>query len=214
MPEPARIAIDLGAESCRVSLLRWSGGQALHRSHPSHSQRPVHRGIAALAARNHPRRPRRGSAQGSRKSLPKALPPLPSTVGRWTTFASPRTASPSARPSVTATSAPSPPRKPRTRSPPWNSFSRTGAQPSASTPSTNCWPTRLGNRPACSLGHAARVCSLLAGRPPRGRVHQRHPHRPRRLKTGDWDRASSSNCSESPSTPRRPSSAPEPSWAA
>ena len=28
MPEPARIAIDLGAESCRVSLLRWDGGEA------------------------------------------------------------------------------------------------------------------------------------------------------------------------------------------
>jgi rhamnulokinase len=27
MPEPARIAIDLGAESCRVSLLRWADGQ-------------------------------------------------------------------------------------------------------------------------------------------------------------------------------------------
>jgi rhamnulokinase len=27
MPEPARIAIDLGAESCRVSLLRWDRGQ-------------------------------------------------------------------------------------------------------------------------------------------------------------------------------------------
>jgi rhamnulokinase len=26
MPEPARVAIDLGAESCRVSLLRWPGG--------------------------------------------------------------------------------------------------------------------------------------------------------------------------------------------
>ncbi len=28
MQQPARIAIDLGAESCRVSLLRWIGGQA------------------------------------------------------------------------------------------------------------------------------------------------------------------------------------------
>ncbi len=27
MPEPARIAIDLGAESCRISLLRWKGDQ-------------------------------------------------------------------------------------------------------------------------------------------------------------------------------------------
>ena len=27
MPQPARIAIDLGAESCRVSLLRWIDGE-------------------------------------------------------------------------------------------------------------------------------------------------------------------------------------------
>src|ERR1700728_3659188 len=27
MPEPARVAIDLGAESCRVSLLRWTSGR-------------------------------------------------------------------------------------------------------------------------------------------------------------------------------------------
>jgi len=44
MPEPARIAIDLGAESCRVSLLRWPGGkpsiQVVHRI----PNGPVHRG--------------------------------------------------------------------------------------------------------------------------------------------------------------------------
>jgi rhamnulokinase len=44
MPEPARIAIDLGAESCRVSLLRWHEGQpaieVIHRI----PNGPVHRG--------------------------------------------------------------------------------------------------------------------------------------------------------------------------
>jgi len=44
MPEPARIAIDLGAESCRVSLLRWIDGQprieVVHRI----PNGPVHRG--------------------------------------------------------------------------------------------------------------------------------------------------------------------------
>ena len=44
MPEPARIAIDLGAESCRVSLLRWLDGRAsievIHRI----PNGPVHRG--------------------------------------------------------------------------------------------------------------------------------------------------------------------------
>jgi rhamnulokinase len=44
MPEPARIAIDLGAESCRVSLLRWTDGkpeiEVVHRI----ANGPVHRG--------------------------------------------------------------------------------------------------------------------------------------------------------------------------
>ena len=44
MQEPARIAIDLGAESCRVSLLRWKGGkpeiEVIHRI----PNGPVHRG--------------------------------------------------------------------------------------------------------------------------------------------------------------------------
>ncbi|MGA9669348.1 MAG: FGGY-family carbohydrate kinase [Terracidiphilus sp.] len=44
MPEPARIAIDLGAESCRVSLLRWKDDQpsiqVIHRI----PNGPVHRG--------------------------------------------------------------------------------------------------------------------------------------------------------------------------
>jgi rhamnulokinase len=44
MQEPARIAIDLGAESCRVSLLRWAGGvpsiEVIHRT----PNGPVHRG--------------------------------------------------------------------------------------------------------------------------------------------------------------------------
>jgi rhamnulokinase len=44
MQQPARVAIDLGAESCRVSLLRWNGQQPsidlIHRI----SNSPVHRG--------------------------------------------------------------------------------------------------------------------------------------------------------------------------
>jgi len=46
MQEPARIAIDLGAESCRVSLLRWVGGvpsiEVIHRV----PNGPVRRGAA------------------------------------------------------------------------------------------------------------------------------------------------------------------------
>ncbi len=44
MQEPARVAIDLGAESCRVSLLRWIDGrpavEVIHRI----PNGPVHRG--------------------------------------------------------------------------------------------------------------------------------------------------------------------------
>jgi rhamnulokinase len=46
MQEPARVAIDLGAESCRVSLLRWEGGKpkilVVHRI----PNGPVHRGAS------------------------------------------------------------------------------------------------------------------------------------------------------------------------
>ena len=46
MQEPARVAIDLGAESCRVSLLRWNNGrpsiQVIHRV----PNGPVHRGAS------------------------------------------------------------------------------------------------------------------------------------------------------------------------
>ncbi|MGA2673404.1 MAG: FGGY-family carbohydrate kinase [Terracidiphilus sp.] len=46
MQEPARIAIDLGAESCRVSLLRWNAGrpaiELIHRI----PNGPVHRGAS------------------------------------------------------------------------------------------------------------------------------------------------------------------------
>ena len=46
MQEPARIAIDLGAESCRVSLLRWKDGrpeiEVVHRI----PNGPVHRGLS------------------------------------------------------------------------------------------------------------------------------------------------------------------------
>ena len=48
MREPARIAIDLGAESCRVSLLRWQDGtpaiDLVHRI----PNGPVHRGMSLL----------------------------------------------------------------------------------------------------------------------------------------------------------------------
>jgi rhamnulokinase len=44
MPQPARIAIDLGAESCRVSLLRWLDGQPAFEVVHRIPNGPVHRG--------------------------------------------------------------------------------------------------------------------------------------------------------------------------
>lgn len=44
MPEPARIAIDLGAESCRVSLLRWRDGEPVIEVIHRIPNGPVHQG--------------------------------------------------------------------------------------------------------------------------------------------------------------------------
>jgi rhamnulokinase len=56
MMEPARVAIDLGAESCRVSLLRWSGGRpqidVIHRipNGPVHRGHSLHWPLASILA--------------------------------------------------------------------------------------------------------------------------------------------------------------------
>jgi rhamnulokinase len=56
MPEPARIAIDLGAESCRVSLLRWQHGEpsieVIHRipNGPVHQGKSMHWPLDAILA--------------------------------------------------------------------------------------------------------------------------------------------------------------------
>ncbi len=69
MPEPARIAIDLGAESCRVSLLRWSDGkpaiEVIHRipNGPVHHGRQMHWPLETILA---------GLEDGLRKAAEKA----------------------------------------------------------------------------------------------------------------------------------------------
>jgi rhamnulokinase len=56
MPQPARIAIDLGAESCRVSLLRWENDQptieVIHRiaNGPIHHGESLHWPLATILA--------------------------------------------------------------------------------------------------------------------------------------------------------------------
>ena len=69
MPEPARIAIDLGAESCRVSLLRWSQGrpsiEVVHRipNGPVHQGKEMHWPLEAILT---------GLEDGLRKAAEKA----------------------------------------------------------------------------------------------------------------------------------------------
>jgi rhamnulokinase len=56
MQEPARVAIDLGAESCRVSLLRWKGGrpaiEVIHRipNGPVHRDTGLHWALDTILA--------------------------------------------------------------------------------------------------------------------------------------------------------------------
>jgi rhamnulokinase len=69
MPEPARIAIDLGAESCRVSLLRWSQGrpsiEVVHRipNGPVHQGKEMHWPLETILT---------GLEEGLRKAAEKA----------------------------------------------------------------------------------------------------------------------------------------------
>ena len=69
MPEPARIAIDLGAESCRVSILRWIEGQpsieVVHRvpNGPVHQGKEMHWPLEAILT---------GLEEGLRKAAEKA----------------------------------------------------------------------------------------------------------------------------------------------
>ena len=70
MPEPARIAIDLGAESCRVSLLRWQGTrpsiEVVHRipNGPVHRADGLHWPIESILS---------GLDEGIRKAASLAL---------------------------------------------------------------------------------------------------------------------------------------------
>lgn len=81
MQEPARIAIDLGAESCRVSLLRWLGGEPsvelIHRipNGPVHSGKSLHWPLATILA---------GLDQGLRKAAAIATEGIASiAVDSW-----------------------------------------------------------------------------------------------------------------------------------
>jgi rhamnulokinase len=73
MQEPARIAIDLGAESCRVSLLRWAAGvpsiEVIHRT----PNGPVHLG-------NSLRWPLESILAGLEEGLRKAAPAAPEGI--------------------------------------------------------------------------------------------------------------------------------------
>jgi rhamnulokinase len=81
MPEPARIAVDLGAESCRVSLLRWSEGRpsidVIHRipNGPVHYGNAMHWPLDAILA---------GVEEGLRKAAAMATEGIASiAVDSW-----------------------------------------------------------------------------------------------------------------------------------
>jgi len=77
MQEPARVAIDLGAESCRVSLLRWEGNQpkieVIHRipNGPVHRSDSLHWALDTILA---------GLDEGLRKAA-RAAPEGIATIG-------------------------------------------------------------------------------------------------------------------------------------
>ena len=84
MQEPARVAIDLGAESCRVSLLRWEGGkpkiEVVHRI----PNGPVHRGDRCIGRwRRFLPGLKRGCARRRRRRR-KALHRSAWIAGAWT----------------------------------------------------------------------------------------------------------------------------------
>ncbi len=81
MQEPARVAIDLGAESCRVSLLRWKSGKAsievVHRipNGPVHRGQSLHWPLQSILA---------GLEEGLRKAAAAALEGIASVaVDSW-----------------------------------------------------------------------------------------------------------------------------------
>lgn len=81
MPEPSRIAIDLGAESCRVSLLRWRNNaptiELIHRitNGPVHRGASLHWPLAAILA---------GLEDGLRKAALATAEPIASiAVDSW-----------------------------------------------------------------------------------------------------------------------------------
>ena len=213
MQEPARIAIDLGAESCRVSLLRWDDGkpsiEVVHRipNGPVHRGKSLHWPLDTILA---------GLEEGLRKAaepLLRALPPSASTAGAWTTCALPPMASRCASPSAIATSAPSPPKKPPTASSRPSTLSAHRRPPLASTPSTSCSPTP---RPASIPALPGSCCPSTSSTGSAAAASPNTPTPPTpassisRPATG---RAIFSASSIFPSTPRRPSSMPEPSSA-
>ena len=94
--KPVLVAVDLGAESCRVSLLRWIEGQPeiLSRA-PLRQFRPKRGKRSPLGHCCHPVRASKRACAPARNLRPKESPRLGWTVGPWTMYAWAQTDNPS-----------------------------------------------------------------------------------------------------------------------
>ena len=130
MQEPARVAIDLGAESCRVSLLRWEGGkpeiEVVHRiaNGPVHEGASLHWSLEAILE---------GLEEGLRKAA-QAAPEGIASIGVDSWGVDYVRLAPDGRRcgnhSAIAMNAPGRPKRPRTKSfSPFELYQRTGAFP-------------------------------------------------------------------------------------
>ena len=141
----ARIAIDLGAESCRVSLLRWHDEQPQITEVHRIPNGPVEQDASLRwPLGRHSFRPRRRPAQSRQRRRRKESPPSPLMAGLWIMCASIRMDSRCTIHSVIATSAPSQPSKEPTKCCRRRKhFDAPERSPCASTPSINFSPIRM-----------------------------------------------------------------------
>ncbi len=90
VPEDTRalIAVDLGAESCRVSLLRWVNGEPVIRLVHRFANAPRQTDLGLCWTLDDRNRSRPRGTRVRPRSQPRASAPLQWTAGRWTTCAS------------------------------------------------------------------------------------------------------------------------------
>ena len=180
----ARVAIDLGAESCRVSLLRWRDGTPeitlIHRipNGPVHANGSLRWPFDKILA---------GLEDGLRKAAAAAPEGIASiAVDGWAVDYVRLGAD------GNALANPHCYRDERTVATKEiggsKSSSRMGISPRRRAAAAHQHGVSIAGRSgvrhrcACALGQPARICAVPPWRPPRGRIHQCHPHRPGRYR--------------------------------